>query len=444
MVTIASTCSAQDINEVNQKKEYTLIATNLLNQIFTDTRLNDHAIKCWQVLFNKARFHPELEITISYGRLAFELGKSKRTIFRYIKTLSQYGYVTIKNNTNPQEGLLPNTLLIRAPITFVENTKKDKDRITRADFISTKDELTKKNKNLDETLATQNNPPSHPLDATFLNEAAYEIDLIETLNKSTISNEDNAITCSSVYENLSNQIIKTQKNEVKNTENNLSDETRLSLGDSDMNDMYINNIKYINNNNITKPVVVDRLIDTLSENKDSIDQLQKNILNLERKMELAEKEWLAETNSKERMKKLRYFGEIESTLISQRYLREQLENKTKQNIQHKKIDEKLNNSNLYIKNLAGNRQVSDFAIKRIHQQLDNCGIQKNDQTRLVNELLFEVRFGTLVFNSSNKEENSIDRAINIALKLIKERRWSTPSGLNHFVQSMAITERIAQ
>ena len=68
-------CKAEDIKAINQQKEYTLISTRLLQLLFSDQRLNDHAIKCWQLLFNKSRFHPNLEITISYTRDSRRVGQ---------------------------------------------------------------------------------------------------------------------------------------------------------------------------------------------------------------------------------------------------------------------------------------------------------------------------------------------------------------------------------
>jgi hypothetical protein len=48
---------------------------------------------------------------------------------------------------------------------------------------------------------------------------------------------------------------------------------------------------------------------------------------------------------------------------------------------------------------------------------------------LINEIVFEIRFGSLVKSQDKKDPLDIEMAVNIALKLVREGRWSTPSML---------------
>ena len=68
-------CMAQDIIELNNKKEYTATATVLLEMVLTDTNLSAHAAKLWQILFSKARFHADLEITILISNACKNIGQ---------------------------------------------------------------------------------------------------------------------------------------------------------------------------------------------------------------------------------------------------------------------------------------------------------------------------------------------------------------------------------
>lgn len=93
-------CSASDIQAINQTKEYTLTATYLLETVIKDTSLNAQAQKLWQLLFTRARFHENLEVTLSHKELALELNRSTRTIARYVQVLCDTGYLLVKPNFN--------------------------------------------------------------------------------------------------------------------------------------------------------------------------------------------------------------------------------------------------------------------------------------------------------------------------------------------------------
>src|SRR5579864_2839205 len=97
-------CSSRDILDINKSKEYTLIATTLLENVLTDTRLNAQSVKLWQLLFNQARYNPNLDIKISYSYLSKKLGKSTRTIARYVVTLQNAGYLIVTHNFDKNGG----------------------------------------------------------------------------------------------------------------------------------------------------------------------------------------------------------------------------------------------------------------------------------------------------------------------------------------------------
>ena len=127
-------CTAQDICELNKTKEYTLTASFLLERVLTDTSLNGQASKVWQILFNKARFHPNLEVQIAYGYLAKLLGKSIRTIHRCVTTLIDNNYLEIKHNYSSDNGSqLPNTIRVRFPSDEILKAKQTKDRAKPTD-----------------------------------------------------------------------------------------------------------------------------------------------------------------------------------------------------------------------------------------------------------------------------------------------------------------------
>ena len=123
-----SYCEVSDIIEINKSKEYTLISTDLLESVLTDTRLNAQTTKLWQILFNKVRYNQNLEIKISYSYLAKSLNKSTRTIARYIVSLQKSGYLIVKHNFDKNGGQRPSTISVRVPTFSIEHAKKRKDR----------------------------------------------------------------------------------------------------------------------------------------------------------------------------------------------------------------------------------------------------------------------------------------------------------------------------
>ncbi len=128
--TIASTQKsiAQEIRELNQTKEDILFSSFLHEKINTDMRLTTHSGRMWNVLFNRAKFHPNLEVRFSCRYLARLFDLSIRTIQRYLRILEKYQYVEIKENYRSNGGRQVNTLCIRVPIHFLEEGRKRNDR----------------------------------------------------------------------------------------------------------------------------------------------------------------------------------------------------------------------------------------------------------------------------------------------------------------------------
>lgn len=130
----AQPCLPQEIIEVNRNKEYTLISTELLESVLTDTRLTAQTSKLWQILFNKARYNPNLEIKISYSYLASKLNKSTRTIARYVESLQNAGYLIVQHNFDTNGGQRPSTISVRVPTVFIEHANKKKDRVNKKHY----------------------------------------------------------------------------------------------------------------------------------------------------------------------------------------------------------------------------------------------------------------------------------------------------------------------
>jgi hypothetical protein len=103
-------CTAEDIHMANQLKEYTLIATQIQQVLFSDERLSAQMVKCWQILFEKARFDEDLSVDMGYQWLADLLCRSKRTAMRCVRGLVDAGYLKVVSHVGEV-----NTFLVRIP-----------------------------------------------------------------------------------------------------------------------------------------------------------------------------------------------------------------------------------------------------------------------------------------------------------------------------------------
>ncbi len=104
-----------------------MISTYLQEGILLDDRLNPQSIRCWQMLFNRARFTEDLSVTMSYSDMALMLNCSVRTCIRYVNRLKANGYLEVISN---REGDIhfSNTYLVRVPRWLIDEIEDQKDR----------------------------------------------------------------------------------------------------------------------------------------------------------------------------------------------------------------------------------------------------------------------------------------------------------------------------
>jgi hypothetical protein len=143
MVNIAI-CNANEIHTLNKTKEYTLTCTYLLEKVITDTNICGQSAKLWQILFNRARFHTNLEVNISYQELSKVLKRSARSICRYISSLINHGYLATKHNYDIDGSQKENTIYIRCPQYFINEAQQLKDRDKSSASAQFREDNTKK------------------------------------------------------------------------------------------------------------------------------------------------------------------------------------------------------------------------------------------------------------------------------------------------------------
>jgi len=375
MHTIA--CNAEEIRQVNQQKEYTLISTQLLQCLYQDRRLNDHVIKCWQLLFNKSRFHANLEVTISYSNLAQELGKSKRTIIRYIQTLFEHGYLGKIHHENQRSGKLPNTLLIRVPQALIDRVKDTKDR------------------------GVVQHPKSTIPRVTVRPEEA----------RSTVSKGE--IAAGSAEPEAHRDVIAFPmvgpSRRRYRASSGRTAVTPLTSGPSD-NPVTQKANKSKNNNNT---VVEDRNLQKLKAKLIDLGELIK-----------AESYKLKAMNQ-DRAGTIQQLEHLQLLESQATFIHHEIARLEKQNLQHQTA-EKENNQIQTTLAQANIAPVNPFSLKRLHKSLRTLGFAGAALDHLTHEIVFEIRMGSLRKSNITGLPLSEDHALNVALKLIREKRWSTP------------------
>lgn len=425
-------CSSQDFLEVNQSKEYTLIATTILESVLTDTRLNAQSIKLWQLLFNQARYNPNFDIKISYSYLSKKLGKSIRTIARYVETLQNAGYLIITHNFDKNGGQRPNTISVRVPEFSIRHAKKKKDRHH------------KNNSNNNVLLIDSANEPIDSLEISNENFCKNKTDLISSNIPDLINN-----VLHGTNEKTSNNLIEKDKNdrppinipkEKLMTEEPLTHITqdKIVMGGHDINDIQKDNNKKDLNKNNNKTVVVSShqitaKLSKLNELQNKIKQIQKAILEGNDKL----------INLKDHAlmyNQIRKNSELEAALHLSKIAMERLHNEMDIMKKELEVSDNMANDTGFMISRIGERSFTNRSFQRLVKILKTLGYSGNHLNSLINEIVFEIRFGSLINCNKTKKELSIDNAVNIALKLVREHRWSTPTLLKKSERIDAVRE----
>lgn len=411
----AQACSPQDIKDLNNHKEYTLISTQLLESVLTDPNLNAQASKLWQILFNKAKYNDNLAVKISYQYLADKLKKSTRTISRYVKTLINAGYLLIKHNYDRNGGQRPSTLSICAPETFVQNIRKNKDRTTKNNLINNKTLLENNIFCLDEA------KPACPNALT-----ATQSDITPDKN----SNNDKNVLCETLEKTcIGNPEIEEDKSTEHTSPLSYLANDKIDRGGDDTHVL-------LNKNNIKEINTIKTTVVVPFSNEKTLERFhaEKKIIELREQLRKNSEMLTTITDHQLYYDQVRKNKAIEGELNIQRFIIERLTKQHKTETLKQEIHQTLSDNARYIADKPGERNISSFTFKRLMRSLKNYGYDNSALNNLMNEIVYEVRFGSLMKSNKSKTSLNIDNAINIALKLVRENRWSTPKILENFIE----------
>jgi len=387
-------CEAKDILEVNASKEYTLICSNLLQRVLTDNALNAGAVKLWQILFNKSKFDKNLEVRISYNRLAEIMNKSIRTIYRHIGTLKDCGYLLIQSNYSPNKSQEVNTFMVRFPKSIIDETKKQKDRQTP----------------LPEKVIREVIENTSSVSQTYAEEHTKENK--QTAHGDTLCKNDKNVRGGADKDDIQYNTI--------SEDININNNNRSSIAVNEPTKTFVvDNAK----NSEKEEVVLDELKQTIAEQKLVLHQCREN-------RDRINKQW---ANAMQSGYDATIMKKIQSSyaLADTKYIQEKtkLDMLLQQFEKHQGKEEKLitiATNKTYMLEKSGERIVSISIFKRLIRALEMLGYDEKKQSILANEIIFSVRFGNLIKSTKDNKPLPVGFAVSIATKLVREGRWTTP------------------
>lgn len=411
------TCTANDILELNQSKEYTLTSTGILESVLTNPNLNAQTVKLWQFLFNKSKFQPNLDVKICYKELASKLHRSARSISRYVQTLVREGFLLIEENFSNDGSQRPNTLYVRIPNSVAEQIKNTKDRVTNKNYLSTNNESSPST--LESVNQSNNVTDTSDISyvATPISEKSNQG--IENLDADEIGKTE-PVTGVPLIEAACDKIVGGEDD--KNVVQKINIKKDIILNNNIVVDSF-HHIEKENVSDVKKDTNVLRETLPKQDHFKEITEIEAQINSLYRQMLTVT--WEEKTRLMTEIKKLQAIVTTKTVIMNQQNRTEKAliscANENTKSTSH--IDSSINFSQI-----NAERELSKSDLTRLKKAINTEITALDDQQRIFNEIIFAIRFGSLRTSQSG-QTLSVSHAVSIGLKLLREKRWETPSQL---------------
>ena len=363
------------IDTANSNKRYVRLSTTIFQQTLIYSNLTRGASSLWLYLYSLSYHSKDTFYTISQYALADEFGVSRRQLSRYLKELKQQGFLITHTYDEFDRYYTPYLFYeCTIPESIESKLNQEKDR---------KGNKGNKMKNERTELKQEESLPMQDescLMGETLNVITHDKECHTEDPTHYIYNNNYNIHCRDCYE--------TPILEENNT---------------------------IENENIQ-----------LAEISREVERLSLELNKAKTKLEGAEAIWIGNPcwdnyQAKNRLESivLGLENDIKVSLTKQEIEKE----KIKEEEGKKKVKESLTNDRYLVNNLPGNRIVPKGLMWWITKKLNSIGVLIKDLPKTLNEIVYSVRFGSLVNFKYTFNEMPLMRSINIALKLIKEGKW---------------------
>jgi hypothetical protein len=421
-------CQANDIFEVNDKKEYTLLCTYIIEKTLKNKKLYAYSKDIWQYLYKQARFNNNLEIHISNKVIAKEFGKSIRTIQRYINSLIENGYLEIRATYKKRNNII-SVFCIRVPLKLIDEIKNKENRKIYIPIQKTSKYNKKTENNVSRKFISYEKVKKRCSAQKF---TQYDKIVASYIYNNNIYINNNIPSLKYLeFNNTKPFVVFSSKNKFEINFHSISQTHPYFKSAKTKTTSFPQQANVILENNLTKPFFK---ISSEKYNPKKLKEIkEKQLKSLKKHKAELNEAFLSESDQTKKFKKLQALGQVEADYECILHELKRLIQQTEEQKAIKVFQEKLQTDHMFISSIAkrkGNRLISKSAIKRISKTLELFGYKDKHKVQLINEIVFEVTFGSLVksnFERGKNVENNIDRSINIALKLIREKRWNTPS-----------------
>lgn len=379
-------------------------------------KLSSSSYKVWHLIRAFAAFDKEnYSTTLSQEFLAEQLYCSTKTISRAINEIKAAGFLNVKNNISKATGTTANTYFIIFPEEAYKNAEAQSDKNSPLPSMAI---------DIDNLDITNNNQTTCKA-ATTETKASVETGTKHQDNLDTSISISTANTVNSDDTPL-------DKNDVHNRDCNFREKNNKAV----VVNFIETDSKKIENTIEAEHKQLSTLLSKLNNQKQDLqNKLKQSRIAISDEDRLAQlKQALRHSTSQET--KTSSFQQSSSELLKQiDRIDLQLE---QYNHHYQLLTNKLNETKKrqrltlnpkYVNEIEGDRKLTDTDMALVSNKILAFGLSNDKSNQLINEVVFETRFGSLVKNNQTQRENSIKRAINIGCKLIREGQWSTPTNL---------------
>jgi len=379
------------LKEIWRTKEYRLFPTSVFSHIRNDENLQEGAIICWITLFELSYFDKDWCIQISHKELSKYLGnKSERTIYRWLKQLTSFGYLEMYKSRGEIA-----TYAVRFPAEAVlDILKNTPDR----KYSSTSQPIKKQFSEI----KSQNCVRSVEKDKPDKNSIPNSLGKIGEVSTNKVCDKN-------VSTPMTNLTKSQDKSDTYSLYNNINTNINITSGKTDP------------SNVVVDPEII--------ESEKNINALQQQLEEIEKNIHDVNQSLTKTLTPQQRMKNLEFYRKLDDRRF---YIKNAMDLKKRikeENLQNKLVLQTLQEKPKHFVEQLGLRPISEFQYHRLRKSLGDIGIPNEKINQITNEVIFEIRFGSLKKCYKTQVEMSIDHAINVALKILREGRWEQPHGL---------------
>lgn len=426
------------ISHINSKKEYTHVSSHLLNIIVNGKYLSSTASKVWLFLYNISKKTHELICSVSIDFISHHINRCYRTILRLLDELESKGFLIIERCYGGKKGRLKSVYQISVPKDVEDDIVKMPDRkgVSDMGFLRYFNLPTS-------TLNTEVNVDSQ--NKSTKKDQLCDINVIYNTNINIKDNNNNNVInfetlpissdVSPIDEKIDTSVAVDFFNEaIKDVQSSIN-----VLIDKDKKHLY----NYFEENKSINDYEFDSLLDMDKKELNariSILNRLKNVLKNKSLLRIKAKEIL--NNSEiDIFKKKKNFYSKNSWLLdyaSEEYNKNQINEAIINNKIHemevlsKKLKEDFNflyclNDIFYVGHDMGNSEnrIPINILINIKNSITNI-VPDEQINEIVNEVAYSIRFADLSKCKNKFGFPCRKKGINVALKLIREKKWKTP------------------